>query len=120
MLELAGNLFRREAWRALVRNRLRSVLAIDGRKEAGAGNYRRPRRWTSVDYAPSSNFWMPAANQPPAGAARISSTGVLHEAGGAGDSTSLIVKLPSAERSTGLVLRWVKGAAFSQTSVAKT
>src|SRR3954471_12945394 len=63
---------------------------------------------------------MPAANQPPAGAARISSTGVLHEAEGAGDSTSLIVKLPSAERSTGLVLRSVKGAAFSQTSVAKT
>src|SRR5882672_7746894 len=63
---------------------------------------------------------MPAANQFPPPATRISSTGVGQEAGGAGDSTSLILKSPSADRGTGFVLRSTNGATFSQMSVAKT
>src|SRR5256885_12280644 len=44
---------------------------------------------------------MPAANQLPPPATRISSTGVLQEAGGAGESTSSILKFPSSDRATG-------------------
>src|SRR5260370_1512736 len=64
---------------------------------------------------------MPAANQIPLGALRISSTGVAQDAGGGGgDSTASILKSPFAARGTGLVLRSTKGATSSQMSVAKT
>src|SRR6267378_8101286 len=64
---------------------------------------------------------MPAANQFPLPALRISSTGVAQEdGGGGGDSTSSILKFPFAARGTGFVLRSTNGATFSQMSVAKT
>src|SRR5260221_5094216 len=64
---------------------------------------------------------MPAANQNPLPALRISSTGVAQEdGGGGGDSTSSILKSPFAARGTGFVLRSTNGATFSQMSVAKT
>src|SRR5260370_22407813 len=63
---------------------------------------------------------MPAANQFGLPALRISSTGVLQEAGGQGDSTSSILKSPLASRGTGFVFRSTNGATFSQISVAKT
>src|SRR5258708_39994232 len=63
---------------------------------------------------------MPAANQFRLPALRISSTGVLQEAGGQGDSTSSILKSPLASRGTGFVFRSTNGATFSQISVAKT
>src|SRR5258708_18606686 len=64
---------------------------------------------------------MPAANQNPLPALRISSTGVAQEdGGGGGDSTSSILKSPFAARGTGFVLRSTNGATFSQKSVAKT
>src|SRR3982075_441934 len=71
-------------------------------------------------YSSSSNFWMPAANQFKFAALRISSTGVAQAAGGAGDTASLILKSPSAERGTACVLRSTNGGTFSQISVAKT
>src|SRR5207248_3233293 len=63
---------------------------------------------------------MPAANQFRLPALRISSTGVLQDAGGQGVSTSWILKSPFASRGTGFVSRSTNGATFSQMSVAKT
>src|SRR5262252_9582356 len=67
---------------------------------------------------------MPAAKKFRLPALRISSTGAAQAegAGGEGDSTSSILKSPSAARGTPfwLVLRSVNGAVFSQMSVAKT
>src|SRR5260370_33726298 len=64
---------------------------------------------------------MPAANQNPLPALRISSTGVAQEdGGGGGDSTTSILNSPFAARGTGFVLRSTNGATFSPMSVAKT
>jgi hypothetical protein len=68
---------------------------------------------------------MPAANQFLLATLRISSTGVAQEdaGGGAGDSTSSMVKSPFSARGTPtieFVLRSINGATFSQMSVAKT